>query len=87
MDIPEADQRATLEALGFTLNGNQASPPSWRPDVLGAADLVEEIARVASLTKLKGKPLPRPQAGSVPRAILTPLQTARAGLRGECWRV
>ncbi|MFN4155700.1 MAG: phenylalanine--tRNA ligase subunit beta [Paracoccaceae bacterium] len=73
MDIPEAEQRATLTALGFTLHGNMATPPSWRPDVLGEADLIEEVARVASLTKLVGKPLPRVDAG-VPRPILTPLQ-------------
>lgn len=73
MDIPEADQRATLDALGFTLVGDMATPPSWRPDVLGEADLVEEVARVASLSKLVGKPLPRVNAG-VPRPILTPLQ-------------
>ncbi|MCC5955610.1 MAG: phenylalanine--tRNA ligase subunit beta [Natronohydrobacter sp.] len=81
MDIPEAEQRATLEALGFTLTGDQAQPPSWRPDILGSADLVEEIARIASLTKLEGKPLPRPQAG-VARPILTPMQVrARAARR------
>ena len=73
MDIPEAEQRATLEALGFVLDGDMASPPSWRPDVLGEADLVEEVARVASLTKLEGKPLARPAAG-VPAPILTPMQ-------------
>ena len=73
MDIPEAEQRATLTALGFTLNGDMATPPSWRPDVLGEADLVEEVARVASLTKLVGKPLRRAAAG-VPKPILTPLQ-------------
>ncbi len=73
MEIPEATQRATLEALGFTLNGNMASPPSWRPDVLGEADLVEEVARIASLTKLEGKPLARARAG-VPKPILTSLQ-------------
>lgn len=73
MDIPEATQRATLEALGFTLHGNEASPPSWRPDVLGSADLIEEVARIASLTKLEGKPLPRLRAG-VPAPILTPAQ-------------
>ena len=74
MDIPEAEQRRTLEALGFTLNGNMATPPTWRPDVLGEADLVEEVARIASLTKLEGKPMTRAVAG-VPRPILTPLQT------------
>ncbi|WP_028031504.1 phenylalanine--tRNA ligase subunit beta [Gemmobacter nectariphilus] len=73
MDIPEATQRATLEALGFTLTGDMAAPPSWRPDVLGEADLVEEVARIASLTKLEGKPLPRPRSG-VPAPILTVAQ-------------
>ncbi|CAM3561807.1 phenylalanine--tRNA ligase subunit beta [Paracoccus nototheniae] len=73
MDIPEAEQRATLEALGFRLEGDMAHVPSWRPDVLGEADLVEEIARIASLTKLQGKPLPRLRAG-VPLPVLTPLQ-------------
>ncbi|WP_323038300.1 phenylalanine--tRNA ligase subunit beta [Gemmobacter sp.] len=74
MDIPEATQRATLEALGFALTGDMAAPPSWRPDVLGEADLVEEVARIASLTKLEGKPLPRPRAG-VPAPVLTPAQS------------
>ena len=74
MDIPEAEQRKTLESLGFTLNGDMATPPTWRPDVLGEADLVEEVARVASLTKLQGRPLTRRLPG-VPRPILTPLQT------------
>lgn len=73
MDIPEATQRATLEALGFTLNGDMATPPSWRPDVLGEADLVEEVARIASLTKLQGAPMARRLPG-VPKPILTPLQ-------------
>ncbi|WP_424942529.1 phenylalanine--tRNA ligase subunit beta [Aliiroseovarius crassostreae] len=73
MDIPADEQRATLTALGFTLEGDMAHVPSWRPDVLGEADLVEEVARVASLTKLVGKPLPRTHVG-VPKAILTPMQ-------------
>jgi phenylalanyl-tRNA synthetase beta chain len=80
MEIPEAEQRRTLEALGFTLEGDQAFPPSWRPDVLGEADLVEEVARVASLTKLVGRPMPRAEAG-VPRPILTPLQVREKATR------
>jgi phenylalanyl-tRNA synthetase beta chain len=83
MNIPEPVQRASLEALGFTLAGAMATPPSWRPDILGEADLVEEVARIASLTKLQGAPLTRSKHG-VPQPILTPLQvrerTARRNL-------
>lgn len=80
MDIPAADQRHTLEALGFTLSGDMATPPTWRPDILGEADLVEEVARIASLTKLEGKPLRRTQDG-VPKPILTPLQIREKAAR------
>ncbi len=73
MEIPADVQRATLEALGFVLKGDMAHVPSWRPDVQGEADLVEEVARIASLTKLVGKPLARPEPG-VLRPILTPMQ-------------
>ena len=79
MDIPAEDQRRTLQALGFTLDGDMATPPSWRPDVLGEADLVEEVARIASLTKLQGKPLPRRQAG---RRQLRHHQARRHGRAG-----
>ncbi|MBM1816489.1 phenylalanine--tRNA ligase subunit beta [Pseudosulfitobacter pseudonitzschiae] len=73
MEIPESQQRQTLTALGFRLEGDMAHVPSWRPDVQGEADLVEEVARIASLTKLEGKPLPRLTAG-VSRPVMTPSQ-------------
>ena len=80
MDIPETEQRRSLEALGFTLSGDMATPPSWRPDVQGEADLVEEVARIASLAKLQGAPLSRPAPG-VPQPILTPLQVRERAAR------
>ncbi len=80
MEIPEAEQRATLAALGFTLKGDMAHPPTWRPDIQGEADLVEEVARIASLTKLQGKPLSRPVSG-VLRPILTPQQERERAAR------
>ena len=78
MEIPAEEQRRTLTALGFRLEGDMAHVPSWRPDVQGEADLVEEVARIASLTRLEGKPLARVDAG-VARPILTPMQR-REGL-------
>ncbi|WP_312528432.1 phenylalanine--tRNA ligase subunit beta [Paracoccus sp. (in: a-proteobacteria)] len=80
MEIDEATQRKTLEDLGFVMQGDMAQVPSWRPDVLGEADLVEEIARIASLTKLQGQPLPRPQAG-VPKPVLTAQQVREKAAR------
>lgn len=73
MVIPESTQRQTLTALGFRLEGDMAHVPSWRPDVQGEADLVEEVARIASLTKLKGVPLPRLTDG-VSKPVMTPMQ-------------
>ncbi|MEM9783520.1 MAG: phenylalanine--tRNA ligase subunit beta [Pseudomonadota bacterium] len=92
MDIPVAEQRRILTALGFEVGAADAdgahavAVPSWRPDVHGEADLVEEIARVASLTKLVAAPLPRRAAG-VARPVLSPMQTrqraARRALAGQ----
>ena len=80
MEIPEAQQRQTLTALGFRLEGNMAHVPSWRPDVMGEADLVEEVARIASLTKLQGKPMRRMDPG-VPKPILSPMQRRERAAR------
>ena len=72
MEIPAAEQRRILEALGFEVREDgyrfEVAPPSWRPDVQGEADLVEEVARVASLTKLEARPMPR-AAGVTPRTL------------------
>ncbi|WP_104019985.1 phenylalanine--tRNA ligase subunit beta [Roseovarius nitratireducens] len=73
MEIPESDQRQTLTALGFRLEGSMAHVPSWRPDIMGEVDLVEEVARIASLTRLEGRPMARVQPG-VPKPILSPMQ-------------
>jgi phenylalanyl-tRNA synthetase beta chain len=73
MEIPESTQRQTLTSLGFKLEGDMAQVPSWRPDVQGEADLVEEVARIASLTKLQGRPLP-PLTDGVPKPVMTPIQ-------------
>ncbi len=80
MDIPAETQHQTLTALGFRMEGDMAHVPSWRPDVQGTADLVEEVARIASLTKLQGKPMARTQPG-VPKPILTASQSRQQAAR------
>src|SRR5690349_19632239 len=41
IDVPEQRQREILESLGFEVNGNEVTIPTWRRDVDGPADLVE----------------------------------------------
>ena len=77
MPVDTREQMRILGALGFspTLESGQiaVTVPTWRPDIGGEADLVEEIARVTSLSRLEGKPLRRP-AQRVSDPILTPIQ-------------
>lgn len=51
LDMQAARQKTILEALGFTVSVKSdhewiINPPSWRGDVDGCADIVEEVLRV-----------------------------------------
>jgi phenylalanyl-tRNA synthetase beta chain len=59
IDVPEAEQVAILERLGFVVDGGEALVPSWRRDVDGTADLVEEVVRITGYHKIVSTPLPR----------------------------
>lgn len=65
--------RKTLEALGCTVTGKAGKfavkVPSWRPDIHGPADLVEEVVRIAGIDTVPSTPLPR--TNGVARAVLT----------------
>jgi len=57
-----------LTDLGFALSGESVTPPSWRRDVEGKADLVEEVARIEGYAALPAEPLPelpRPVGGAL----------------------
>jgi phenylalanyl-tRNA synthetase beta chain len=79
LDLPRAEAKVILTELGFTVAGNAANerikvlPPTWRPDIEGKADIVEEVVRIAGLDRVVSQPLPRIQPG-VAKPILTPLQ-------------
>ncbi|HEU4704750.1 MAG TPA: phenylalanine--tRNA ligase subunit beta, partial [Sphingomicrobium sp.] len=59
IDVPEERQRAILASLGFGFDGAEATVPSWRPDIDGPADLVEEIARIHGYDAVPSTPLER----------------------------
>lgn len=75
--LSSAEIRTILEALGFGVTTAPADAwsvtvPTWRPDVHGVADLVEEVVRIAGLDKIPSTPLP--PAARAATAVLTPLQ-------------
>ncbi|MDB5671734.1 MAG: phenylalanine--tRNA ligase subunit beta [Alphaproteobacteria bacterium] len=62
IDIEPTRQKAILEGLGFGVEESDpwtVSVPSWRRDVHGSADLVEEVARIHGYDKVEAVPLPR----------------------------
>ncbi|MGA8821134.1 MAG: phenylalanine--tRNA ligase subunit beta, partial [Xanthobacteraceae bacterium] len=72
--LPEL--RRVLERLGFFAAGQgerlKVAVPSWRPDVYGKADVVEEIVRILGVDRVPLTPFER---GDAPRKpVLTPIQ-------------
>ncbi len=53
LEIPDDKQREILTKLGFTVKKDSVQPPSWRGDIEGKADLVEEIIRIYGYDKLE----------------------------------
>src|SRR6478735_1917447 len=72
--LPEI--KRVLEALGFAVAGEGASVkvtvPSWRADVHGKSDLVEEVVRILGVDRIPATPFDRGEAPR--RPVLTPIQ-------------
>ncbi|MEO9336009.1 phenylalanine--tRNA ligase subunit beta [Mesorhizobium sp. SB112] len=86
IEVPKAESLDILSRLGFEPKGSgdtvEVAVPSWRPDVDGKADLVEEIMRMHGVDMIVPQPLTSHDA--VNARILTTLQirtrSARRGL-------
>jgi len=77
IEVPLPEMRSILQRLGFMVAGNgpvvKIAVPSWRTDVSGKADIVEEVVRIVGVDKVPMTPFPR---GDNPRKpVLTPIQS------------
>lgn len=78
--ISDEAQKATLTALGFGMDARwNVIVPSWRPDVDGAADIVEEVVRIHGLDNIESAALPR--TDGVARPTATPSQKLERKVR------
>ena len=80
LDVTPEKQREILKSLGFEVSDDwQVTPPSWRRDVEGGADLVEEVVRIIGLDCVPSTPLTRNAGVAKPTA--TPMQKAERKIR------
>lgn len=80
--VDQDRQKTILESLGFAVATDsvwQITPPTWRRDVLGAADIVEEVIRIIGLEHVPSTPLPR--APGVAKPTATPEQSIERRMR------
>ncbi len=75
IEVSAADTASILSKLGFGVEGSgpwTAAVPSWRPDIVGEADLVEEVTRVFGFDKIPTTSLP--PVSTMSRPVRDPLQ-------------
>ncbi|MGZ8297252.1 MAG: phenylalanine--tRNA ligase subunit beta-related protein, partial [Allosphingosinicella sp.] len=74
-----AEQAAILERLGFSVDGKEIIVPTWRRDVEGPADLVEDVTRIVGYDHVVSTPLERPDG--VAHRTATRAQTIERRMR------
>ncbi len=80
VDVAVDRQKQILESLGFKVATNWiVTVPTWRRDIDGPADLVEEVVRMVGLDNVPSTPLPR--ADGVAKPTATPAQTMERKVR------
>ena len=76
LEATPGEIRRVLESLGFLIAGSgevvKVAPPSWRADIEGKADLVEEVVRILGLERVAQTEFPRDANARKP--VLTTIQ-------------
>ncbi|MBP6029975.1 MAG: phenylalanine--tRNA ligase subunit beta [Sphingobium sp.] len=82
VELAVDQQRSILEMLGFGVAANWTiTVPTWRRDIDGAADIVEEVVRIHGLANVPSTALPRAPGVAKPTATpeqMTERRTRRA---------
>ncbi len=82
LKVAQPQARGILEHLGFFATGApdkmKVAVPSWRPDVEGKADIVEEIVRIVGVDAVPSTPFPRGENARKPVLTLIQFRTRRA---------
>ena len=78
IDVADSEQKRILAALGFEVSEDwTVTVPTWRPDIDGAPDIVEEVIRVHGLDAVPSTPLPRADGVAKPTATAAQMQERR----------
>jgi phenylalanyl-tRNA synthetase beta chain len=82
IDVPLPQMRYILTHLGFVTAGSgpvmKVAVPSWRSDVHGKADIVEEIVRIVGVDQVPMTPFDRGEEPRKPVLTAMQLRTGRA---------
>jgi phenylalanyl-tRNA synthetase beta chain len=82
LDVPLAEVRRVLGHLGFFVAGQgervKVAVPSWRPDIDGKADIVEEVVRIIGVDRVPAAPLDRGEAPRKPVLTTAQVRTRKA---------
>ncbi len=83
LEVAREESLSILDRLGFGHQGSgevvEVTVPSWRPDIEGKADLVEEVMRIHGVDEIA--PQPMPSHDSVNGRVLTVLQNRTRAAR------
>jgi phenylalanyl-tRNA synthetase beta chain len=82
LDLNLIEMRRILTKLGFFVAGQdtrvKVAAPSWRPDIEGKADIVEEIVRIVGVDRIPSTPFGRGDAPRKPVLTTAQVRTRKA---------